>query len=146
MALRVLATCTLLYLACASYTPDLHSMPDLKVVKTFNSSTLYSANDSSYNYPFYIADIKGETRYEIGYSWARLVADKNVENWKGLLKNLLQEFDLQILVNLLCKVIDWQWYGYLSKAMPPEYMEELEGIEQGMKDAGYTDEEEYLLV
>jgi hypothetical protein len=64
-------------------------MPNLTVVKIYNNSTLYSADDPSYNYPFYIADIKGETRYEIGYSWARLLADKNVENWDGLLKNLL---------------------------------------------------------
>jgi hypothetical protein len=30
--------------------------------------------------------------------------------------------------------------------MPAEYMEELEGIEQGMKDSGFTNEEDYLLV
>jgi len=41
-----------------------------------------------------------------------------------------------ILRAIVENVIDWQWSSFLSKQVPPQYMEELRGIHDGGKAAG----------
>ena len=137
MVYQAIGAMLMLGLAHAVYTPELHSMPNLTKLQTFNNSTLYSASDPAYDYPFYVANIKGDTRYEIGYSWIRLTAEKAIESWELLMISMFGEKPSWIKVELLCLLFDWQWENYLSKEMPAEYIEEMEGIKQGFKDAGY---------
>ena len=40
---------------------------------------------------------------------------------------------------VLGRALDWQWDSYLSKQVPPDFMEEIEGIAQGGAARGVAD-------
>eukprot|EP01132_Coremiostelium_polycephalum_P004907 gene4907-6118_t len=74
--------------------------------------------------------------WPIGYSSGYLLANESLQNYNVLANLIAPVFREQMFFELF---MDWQWKDYLSKQFTTEYLEELQGFNDGAQDAGYSD-------
>ena len=126
--------------AILSSVPGYIVEPDrFDIVGTYKQSTLYNIVTANTTYTSgapQLLDLHG-TRYEQGFASGKLGGDAARENYDSLLDALL---DTSTLAGKLEKaalevVIDWQWSSTLSKAVPFNMVEELNGFADGCMSA-----------
>lgn len=119
---------------------------DIKTVEGYSllakgkfGSNLYTlkAPSSVYVDAPLLVDIRGPDSFSQGFDVGLLLGKAFVENYNNLLVSLLGdewwEPAVQKLVNVF---LDWQWSDYLSKQVPPNYLDELKGLSAGGLAAG----------
>lgn len=90
-------------------------------VGQFNQSVLYNITtpgDRYFERP-QILDLRGSSRYDIGYAAGVLIGKGILSNYNALLKTILGNSTLEpVEQDLFNDFIDWQWNDYLSKQTP----------------------------
>lgn len=87
--------------------------------------------------PLYLLNLSaGATRFQQGFDAGFLAGGMGVSNYYALVDSLLtKEFLRNATAALLGHLVDWQWKDYLSKEVPQQYLDELEGMSAGGKAA-----------
>ncbi|EFA80364.1 hypothetical protein PPL_07198 [Heterostelium album PN500] len=97
-----------------------------------NQSQLYEYISFGYEKPIYLANISG-THYEMGYVYGAFFSNAILETYQNLMDSLLPNREHQDLFALF---LDWQFKDYLSKQLPSEYVDEMNGIKDGANQVG----------
>eukprot|EP01111_Echinosteliopsis_oligospora_P015071 TRINITY_DN5840_c0_g1_i1.p1 TRINITY_DN5840_c0_g1~~TRINITY_DN5840_c0_g1_i1.p1 ORF type:complete len:491 (+),score=115.53 TRINITY_DN5840_c0_g1_i1:14-1486(+) len=117
------------------YSPNVAKIDGYSLVSTYKNGTLYNINSAAYSAPIQVLNLAG-THFEIGEAYGYLMAAFAIENYNALLNSQLTNW---IEKDTLETFLDWQWKSYLSKQLPEDFQNELAGLEQGSKEAGYPD-------
>lgn len=89
--------------------------------------------ESGYNDTVFLLDLHG-SRAEMGFDTGFLVGDKTVASLLDIFDSITQ--GASVLNGVLEALLVWQWDIALSKQVPPQYLEEMEGITKGALAAG----------
>jgi Acyl-coenzyme A:6-aminopenicillanic acid acyl-transferase len=111
------------------FTPNVTNISSMKVVRSYNTSVLYSLSAPGYNDPIYVVDIKAADHYNRGVHYAHLLANESIAAFNALTHTLSKS---SLVVDLLEMFLDWQFHTYAMKQLPQQFVDELSGF----KDAG----------
>eukprot|EP01034_Spumella_vulgaris_P024804 gene24804-31185_t len=81
-----------------------------------------------------LIDLTASSLWQQGYDHGYLLGKESKANFDNLMFALLG--DNKALTEVVNIFIDWQWNSFLSKQLPDEYKQELEGMSAGGKAAG----------
>jgi hypothetical protein len=82
------------------------------LVRSFRNSSIYGIKAEGYANDIWVADLHGNTRYDIGYDYGHLLAKESFDNWNALISSLnLSRLELDIIFEFL----DSEWKNHLSK-------------------------------
>lgn len=113
---------------------DIQSSVSYNLLKTGPyGSQLFVVNTTSvYQDPIQLMDLKAPTSFQQGYDMGYMLGAESIENYNAVVVYLLgDEWWEPPVARLMNAFLDWQWDNYLSKAVPPEYMDEMSGLTAG---------------
>lgn len=115
------------------FAPKIVNATSRTLVGSYNSSQLYALSVPGYPAPILVANVSGRTRFELGYSWGRLLAHQNIANIHALLNKAFGEKDVvgQLIFLLFAKL---QFDHFAKAGLPAIHLQELAGIKQAMLD------------
>lgn len=90
---------------------------------------LYS--EPAYVDPIYVLSLHG-TSFQQGFDAGYLFGKQIITNYNNLFRSLFGDIPIEpVLQKVTEAFLDWQWDDYLSKQVPQEYMDELDGLKAG---------------
>ena len=106
-------------------------------------AAVLSKSEAYHSGPLYLLNLSADaTRYQQGFDAGFLTGDMGVSNYYALVDSILtKKFLRNVTSALFGDLVDWQWRDYLSKEVPQQYLDELEGMSAGGKAAGVHREE-----
>ncbi len=128
-------------------TVTLPSGEQIKIIKTYGDAYLGTI-DTSYG-PIYVARLKG-SHYQMGYQYGYMMGDMIAGVWWTFVNYLSAEaqtverglnINLGMLSYLFGKILDLAW-DQMEPYVPDEFKEEIQGIADGAKAAGYKNQYE----
>ncbi|GAM26629.1 hypothetical protein SAMD00019534_098040, partial [Acytostelium subglobosum LB1] len=100
-----------------------------------NQSSLYEVASFGYQIPFYVANMTG-SHYEMGYAYGTFFAEAILEVYNNLMYSILPNTEDIDAMELF---IDWQYQDFLSKQMPKDFVDEMQGVVDGATSVGMPD-------
>eukprot|EP01027_Heterolobosea_sp_BB2_P016936 GEZU01024037.1.p1 GENE.GEZU01024037.1~~GEZU01024037.1.p1 ORF type:complete len:527 (+),score=161.19 GEZU01024037.1:76-1656(+) len=98
------------------------------LLETNNQSSLYRVESSiDDGRPIYLLDLHG-SHYQMGYDMGKLIGNGIVTTYKSFFAS---EHFKDYIYDSLVVFLDWQFESFLSKQIPQEYVDELNGIRDG---------------
>jgi len=127
----------MLFLLCALSLGNAYFAPlgiveptSMSLVKSHGQSTVYALPAQGYDDPYYLVNLKGNSRYELGYAYGYMFHQEIYFNYWALLDSLLNNDT--VLIDIAEVVADEQYSKYFSKYLPQDFLDEF----QGVTDAG----------
>ncbi|GEM_PF-1848389 len=127
------------------YFLQLKSGDKVKILKTYGNSFLGQI-DTSYG-PVYILRVTGN-HYQMGYAYGRLAGYMIPGIWWTFVNYLSSQAEqverginvsMGMVSTLLGRILDEAW-KHMEPYVPPYFMDEIRGIQDGARDAGYKNE------
>ncbi len=117
---------------------DYYSTHVGKVLKTYKDGILAEV-ETSYG-PLYVLRLKG-SHYEMGYQYGYLAADKIAGTWWSFARYIAPSLgmDVQTASAVFGMILDMAWLQ-MAPYVPQEFYEEMRGIDDGAKAAGFKNE------
>jgi hypothetical protein len=122
---------------CLSVIPpgsDIQSVVSYELISTgpFGSKLYNTKADGVYDQPIQLLNLMPGSGYERGYDTGVMVGAQAMDTYNMVLVYLLgDEWWEPPVAHLMNKFLDWQWDNYLSKEVPKEYMDEIQGMTDG---------------
>eukprot|EP01100_Stratorugosa_tubuloviscum_P012095 TRINITY_DN557_c0_g2_i1.p1 TRINITY_DN557_c0_g2~~TRINITY_DN557_c0_g2_i1.p1 ORF type:complete len:498 (-),score=188.84 TRINITY_DN557_c0_g2_i1:264-1757(-) len=121
---------------CFSQAPlfNIAEVNNFKLINQNQQSQLYQIElqngNNGYDDPILMIVLRG-SNFQRGYDYAYLLCDAIQYNFNSLIDSFIPQ---QWQKELVFKFLDNQWEDYLSKQIPQQFIEELEGIATASKD------------
>eukprot|EP01132_Coremiostelium_polycephalum_P004340 gene4340-5432_t len=123
-----------LIISINSVTPSfkVDSQPTLTLLN--KNSQVYTLSSPGYQDPILIGNFTG-SHYEIGYAAGYMLANEAYNNYESILKAILPFWAEREILEMF---LDWQWRDFLSKQFTQNYLDEIQGFDDGASDSGFT--------
>jgi hypothetical protein len=118
--------------AAAVYTPKTTEPAQPVLIGSSGQSQLFSIEAQGYDDPILLINLKGATRYDLGYDYGFLLANQSATNYQALINIISSDKTVQAVFEWFLDV----QYNLLQEQLPQDMKEELTGLSDGGNAAG----------